>query len=79
MAAGGAPGPATLTPYHLPPMNTAALTLSLAAHLGLAALVTPAAPVGVALLVICTPAALAAHLAAARQAEAQYWVACGRR
>jgi hypothetical protein len=60
-------------------MNTAALTLSLAAHLGLAALVTPAAPVGVALLVICTPAGLAAHLAATRQAEAQYWAACGRR
>ena len=79
MAAGGAPGLATLTPYHLPPMNTAALTLSLAAHLGLVALVTPAAPVGVALLLICTPAGLAAHWAAARQAEAQYWAACGRR
>ena len=79
MAAGGAPGPATLTPYHLPPMNTAALTLSLAANLGLFALVTPAAPVGVALLLICTPAGLAAHWAADRQAEAQYRAPCRRR
>ncbi|MEN9859559.1 MAG: hypothetical protein RLZZ515_41 [Cyanobacteriota bacterium] len=42
------------------------LALAFAANAGLPLLVTPAAPVGVALLLVATPAALAVHTMGAK-------------
>ena len=42
------------------------LSLAVLAHAGLPLLLTPAAPLGVALLLICTPAAVAAGIKATR-------------
>jgi hypothetical protein len=67
-----------LAPYPLAAVKLTAAALSLAAHAGLAALATPAAPVGVAALLICTPAALAAYLVADSRDRAAYRAACGR-
>jgi hypothetical protein len=56
-------------------MQTTALALTMAAHLALPALATPAAPVAAAVLLLATPAALAAHLAARSHQRASYQAA----